>query len=50
MERPKLKLARENTTKAIETLVSLEIIDRYELGKSQIGEDMYTFYINKNYL
>ena len=50
MERPRIKLARENTTRAIETLVSLEIIDRHELGKSQIGEDMYTFYLNKNYL
>jgi hypothetical protein len=50
MERPKLKLARENTTRAIETLLKMEIIERYELGKSKVGEDMYTFYLNKNYL
>jgi hypothetical protein len=50
MERPRLTLARDNTTKAIQTLVKMEIIDRYELGKNNIGEDMYTFYINKNYL
>jgi hypothetical protein len=50
MQVPRIAKAKENTTRAIQTLVKMEIIDRYELGKSQIGEDMYTFYINKNYL
>ena len=50
MQVPRLAKVKENTTRAIETLVKMEIIDRYELGKSQIGEDMYTFYLNKNYL
>jgi hypothetical protein len=50
MEVPRIAKVKENTTRAIETLLKMEIIDRYELGKNNIGEDMYTFYINKNFL
>jgi hypothetical protein len=50
MQVPRLAKAKENTTRAIETLVTMEIIDRYELGKNKVGEDQYFFYLNKNYL
>ncbi len=50
MQVPRLAKVKENTTRAIETLLKMEVLDRYELGKSQIGEDMYIFYLNKNYL
>ena len=50
MQVPRIAKVKENTTRAIETLLKMEIIERYELGKSKVGEDMYFFYINKNYL
>lgn len=50
MQVPRLQQAKENTTRAIETLITLGLLEKYELGKSQVGEDMFTFYLNKNYL
>ena len=50
MQVPRIAKVKENTTKALETLLKMEILDKYELGKNKIGDDMYTFYINKNYL
>ena len=50
MKVPRLQKAKENSTRAIETLIKVGVIERYELSKSQIGEDMYIFYLNKNYL
>jgi len=50
MEVPRIAKVRENTTRAIETLIKLGLIIRYEIGKSQVGEDMYIFYLNENYL
>jgi hypothetical protein len=49
MEVPRLTTAKNNTTRAIETLIKVGVIERYELSKSKIGEDMYIFYLNKNY-
>jgi hypothetical protein len=50
MERPKLKEAKENTIRAIETLIKVGVIEKYELGTSKVGDPMYTFYLNKNSL
>jgi hypothetical protein len=50
MQVPRLQQAKENTTRAIETLITLGLLEKYELGKSQVGEAMFTFYLNKNYL
>ena len=50
MQVPRLQQAKENTTRAIETLITLGLLEKYELGKSQVGEDMFTFYLNKKYL
>lgn len=50
MQVPRLQQAKENTNRAIETLLSLGLLERYEIVKSKVGEDMFIFYINKNYL
>ena len=50
MQVPRIAKVKENTTKALETLLKMEILDKYELGKNKIGEDQYLLYINKNYL
>lgn len=50
MKVPRMKQAQENTTRAINTMISLGLLEKYEIGKSQIGETMFTFYLNKSYL
>jgi hypothetical protein len=50
MQVPRLQQAKENTTRAIETLLSLGLLERYETGTSKVGETMFTFFLNKNYL
>jgi hypothetical protein len=49
MQVPKIKDAKENTNRAINTLLSLGLLERYETGTSKVGETMFTFYLNKNY-
>jgi hypothetical protein len=49
MQVPKIKDAKENTNRAINTLLSLGLLERYETGTSKVGEAMFTFYLNKNY-
>jgi hypothetical protein len=49
MQVPRLQQAKENTNRAINTLLSLGLLERYETGTSKVGEAMFTFYLNKNY-
>jgi len=49
MQVPRLKEAKENTNRAIKTLISLGLLERYETGTSKVGKAMFTFYLNKNY-
>ena len=49
MQVPRLKEAKENTNRAINTLISLGLLERYETGTSKVGKAMFTFYLNKNY-
>jgi hypothetical protein len=49
MQVPRIKQAKENTNRAINTLLSLGLLERYETGTSKVGEAMFTFYLNKNY-
>jgi hypothetical protein len=50
MQVPRLQQAKENTTRAIETMTSLGLLERHEIGTSKVGETMFTFFLNKNYL
>lgn len=50
MKAKRRKEAQINTTRAIETLKSLGLLEKYELTKSKVGDDMYIFYLNKKYL
>jgi len=50
MQVPRLQQAKENTTRAIETMTSLGLLERHEVGTSKVGETMFTFFLNKNYL
>jgi hypothetical protein len=49
MQVPRLQQAKENTTRAIETMTSLGLLERHEIGTSKVGEAMFTFYLNKNF-
>ena len=50
MQVPRLQQAKENTSRAINTLISLGLLERYETGTNQVGDAMFTFFLNKNYL